>query len=236
MLKTSPPNLFEVHKTARRARILAAARKLIARRGFEGLTLRDLAAASEVSVPTVYNLIGGKQAVLVALLDEMLARIAARLGDARAGGMVERALALCEAGWSETLAEPNYFRGLMHAFLVSEETAPLRREIDERNIALMAGVLGAGKADGELASWADPLTLSYTMYSSYIATMLRWCGGELDDAALPAAISYGLALILGGVARGDAVRKLERLARANQSAATPPLAAAARHSKKGARS
>jgi AcrR family transcriptional regulator len=234
MLKTSPPNLFELHKTARRARILAAARKLIARRGFEGLTLRDLAAAAEVSVPTVYNLVGSKQAVLVALLDEMLARIAGRLADARAGGMVERALALCEAGWSETLAEPSYFRGLMHAFLVSEETAPLRRQIDERNIALMAGVLAAGQFDGELRAWVDPMALSFSMYTSYIAVMLRWCGGEIEDAALPGAISYGLALTLGGAARGRAAKKLERLARANQAKSVPvPVAAA---TKKGARS
>jgi hypothetical protein len=72
------------------------------------------------------------------------------------------------------------------------------------------------------------------MYTSYIAVMLRWCAGEIEDAALPGAISYGLALALGGAARGRAARKLERLARANQSKSVPvPVAAA---TKKGARS
>lgn len=216
MLKTSPPSLFEVHKTARRARILTAARKLIARRGVEGLTLRDLAAAAEVSVPTVYNLVGGKQAVLTALLDEMLGRIAARLGDAADGGVVERALALCEAGWSETLAEPSYFRGLVHAFLVSDETAPVRRATDERNVALMAGVLARGRDEGELERWVDPVALSSMLYQCYVATMLRWACDELSDEALPSTITYGLALILRGVARGPALAKLSRLIRQNQ--------------------
>jgi hypothetical protein len=45
-------------------------------------------------VPTVYNLIGGKQAVLSALMGETFTRIAARLTAANATGLVERALAM----------------------------------------------------------------------------------------------------------------------------------------------
>lgn len=222
MLKNPTDSLFELHKAERRARILAAARKLIARRGVEGLTLRDLAAAAAVSVPTVYNLVGGKQAVLTALLDEMLARIAARLGEAAGGGVVERALALCEAGWTETLAEPSYFRGLVRAFLVADETEPVRRATDERNVALMAGVLARGRDDGELERWVDPVALSAMLYQCYVATMLRWACDELSSEALPSTITYGLALILRGVARGPAVKKLARLIRENQQQGARP--------------
>ena len=35
--------LIDEHKAERRARILAAARTLIAQRGYDGLTMRDLA-------------------------------------------------------------------------------------------------------------------------------------------------------------------------------------------------
>jgi len=63
-------SLIAEHKAERRARILAAARQLIAERGFEGLTMRELARAGRVSVPTVYNLLGGKHAVLMAELEE----------------------------------------------------------------------------------------------------------------------------------------------------------------------
>ena len=41
-------SLFDEHKAERRARILTAARKLIADRGYDGLTMRDLARASRV--------------------------------------------------------------------------------------------------------------------------------------------------------------------------------------------
>lgn len=51
----------------RRARILAEARALLAGGGFEALNLRDLARQAEVTVPTIYNLIGKKEDVLLAL-------------------------------------------------------------------------------------------------------------------------------------------------------------------------
>lgn len=52
----------------RRERILAEARKIIAERGFDAFNLRDLAERSELTVPTVYNLIGSKDEILKALI------------------------------------------------------------------------------------------------------------------------------------------------------------------------
>ena len=60
----------------RRQRILAAARAIVAKRGYEALTMRELAQASRVTVPTLYNLIGGKEAVLAAAVEEQTARLA----------------------------------------------------------------------------------------------------------------------------------------------------------------
>ena len=52
----------------RRQRILEQARSMLAEGGFDGLNLRDLAQASDVTVPTVYNLVGNKAAILRALV------------------------------------------------------------------------------------------------------------------------------------------------------------------------
>ncbi len=78
-------NLFEEHKAERRARILAAARELIAERGYDGITMRDLARASRVSVPTLYDLFGGKQALLLGELEHTFAAVVAAIGNARDG-------------------------------------------------------------------------------------------------------------------------------------------------------
>jgi len=64
-------------KLERRARILAAARELIAQRGYEALSMRELAAHCRVSVPTLYNQFGGKQALLAAAVESHFAGLLA---------------------------------------------------------------------------------------------------------------------------------------------------------------
>ena len=63
----------------RRDRILAQARELLTAHGFEALNLRELARLAAVTVPTIYNLLGNKEEVLVALFAEVLGEIEARV-------------------------------------------------------------------------------------------------------------------------------------------------------------
>jgi len=213
-------SLFDEHKAERRARILAAARKLIADRGYEGLTMRELAKASRVSVPTLYNLFGGKQALLLGELEETFTNVAASLERARDGSFVERALAACEAGNEDLLAAPGYSRELTHVFLTSEDTRPMRQEIAERYVEMMAGVLRDAQSSGELVAWVEPVTLSRRMFAHYLHTMIEWAQGELDAGEFRAATLLGMALMLLGVARGRAARQLERRAQELQPRAS----------------
>ena len=64
-----------LNKEKRRRRILDHARLIIAKQGFDSLKLRDLAANADVTVPTIYNLIGDKQAILVIIIEELVARL-----------------------------------------------------------------------------------------------------------------------------------------------------------------
>ncbi len=63
------------NKQRRRERILKAAGQILLDEGYDGLTTRGLAAAAGVTVPTLYNLIGGKDDILHALIAEGTERI-----------------------------------------------------------------------------------------------------------------------------------------------------------------
>ena len=63
----------------RRERILHEARRMLASGGFDALNLRDLAEVSEVTVPTVYNLIGNKAEILRALVLDAFAEYEAEM-------------------------------------------------------------------------------------------------------------------------------------------------------------
>lgn len=210
-------SLIAEHKAERRARILAAARRLIAERGFEGLTMRELARASRVSVPTVYNLFGGKHAVLMAELEETFAAVVRSLTGAGGRSVVERAFAMCDAGNRDLLAVPAYSRALMHVFLASEATRPLRLAINDRYVALMADVLRDGQDVGEIAAWADPTAVARRMFAHYVHAVLEWAEGDLTDDEFRAATELGMALMLLGLARGRAARLLATRAQRSQA-------------------
>ena len=72
-------SLLHEHKAERRARIGKAARQLVVERGYEGLTMRELAQKARVAVPTLYNLFGSKDAILVAELEASARVIASQL-------------------------------------------------------------------------------------------------------------------------------------------------------------
>jgi AcrR family transcriptional regulator len=219
--------LLEDQKAERRARILAAARRLIAERGFDGLTMRDLAQASRVSVPTLYNLFGGKLALLVGELEETFVRVDTSMRAARGDGFVERMIAGCEAANEDLLSAPRYSRALVHLTLTSPDAEPMRRDIGRRYVAMMAEALGEAQATGEIADFVDAEAVAARAYAHYIATMIQWAVGELDDEEFRTATLLGPCLMFLGIARGGAARALERRLRELQRAHTarPPTRA-----------
>jgi AcrR family transcriptional regulator len=194
-------SLFEEHKAERRSRILAAARKLVAARGYEALTMRELAQVARVSVPTLYNLFGSKDAILVAEVESSVLRIAAqapRTGDS----FFQRGMAGFEFGMKIVEDQPEFFRAAMRMFLTSPGTSVMRRRIEDANIAVMAINLAAAKAAGQLADWADPPIVARHMFAQYMAAFLAWGIGDLDFPTFRLAALSGLCHLLAGVARG----------------------------------
>ena len=63
-------SLRDRKKARRRDEIIAAARELFAEQGIDATTIADIAAAAEVSPPTVFNYFGSKDGILVAMITE----------------------------------------------------------------------------------------------------------------------------------------------------------------------
>ena len=201
-------NLFDEHKAERRARIQKVARELVATRGYAGLTMRELAQAARVAVPTLYNLFGSKDAILVAELEAQARVVASHLPD---GGdsFFARGTAAFEAGMRLVEAAPDLYRAVMQMFLTSPETAEMRHRIENGYIAIMAGNLAAAKAAGQLADWAEPEVVARHMFALYLAAFLAWGIGELDLPGFRAAALSGVCHLLVGVARGPFAADVE---------------------------
>lgn len=64
------PGLRDRKKARRRDEIIAAARELFTVQGIDATTMAEIAAAAEVSAPTVFNYFGSKDGILIAMISE----------------------------------------------------------------------------------------------------------------------------------------------------------------------
>jgi AcrR family transcriptional regulator len=218
-VKVRPPpgsgmSLLDQQMAERRERILEAARTIIGARGYEGLTMRDLARASRVTVPTIYNLIGSKEEVLFAAVLEQtrsfLAGIERGPGDA---------IAVVDATVGELLRRPRYYRELLLVLLVSPAAGPARRHVDRALAGELDAALEERAQAGEISAWVDRRLLRERLHSHLDMTSLEWAKGWLTAGAFRAAARFEAATLLLAVTSGRSRAGFERIARESQPGA-----------------
>jgi AcrR family transcriptional regulator len=207
-------SLLDQQMAERRERILEAARTIIGAHGYEGLTMRDLARASRVTVPTIYNLIGSKDEVLFAAVLDQTASFLAGIERGRGD-----AIAVVDATVNELLRRPRYYRELLLVLLVSPAAGPARRHVGRA----LAGELDAALAElveaGELSEWVDRGLLRERLHAHLDMTSLEWAKGWLTASAFRAAARFEAATLLLAVTSGRSRNAFERIARESQAGA-----------------
>jgi len=192
----------------RRERILEAAREIVAERGFEGLTVRALADAAGVTAPTIYNLVGSKDQVLVAAVAEQTERFLA--GIERAEGDV---LAVVDANLRELLRMPRYYRSLLRLMMLSDAAEPARRNVAAALGGQIRSALGELAEEGAVEDWVDLDALTGQLGALLWAASLRWANGWISDAAFEREERLGVAYVLVGATRGPAREALLHVVR-----------------------
>ncbi len=200
----------------RRERILEAAREIIAEGGLEALTTRALAERAQVTVPTVYNLVGAKDQVLFAAVEDQTARFLAALGSHSEEPPATRAISVCRACVTELIRAPHYYRAILLLMHASDAGAEVRRAVGRTVVEELEKATRALAATGDLADWITPRSLAERMGVALTATALQWATGDLPDAELERTAALGAALLLLGVTQGAARDAIEALARSQE--------------------
>jgi len=200
----------------RRERILEAAREIVAERGFEGLTIRELAQAAGVTAPTIYNLIGSKDQVLVAAVAEQTERFVA--GIERAAGDV---VPIVDANLRELLRMPRYYRSLLRLMMTSQAAEPARR-----NVALVLGAqlraaLGELAEEGGVEAWVDLDVLTSQLAGVLWSASLAWANEWISDAQFEAQERLGVAYLMVAATRGPAREEYLRIIHLTQPRTAP---------------
>ncbi len=160
--------------TATREQLYATAVKMIAMRGYEETTLRDIAKKAGVSAGLLYRYFPNKRAVVLALYDELSAEYAKRCAAMGAGPWGERFLFALKTSLAVLQQQRRPLAALVPVLigdgdegLFAPSTAFSRQRVQA---VFDEAVLGAADAPGP----SEAAALGRLLYAAHLAVILWW--------------------------------------------------------------
>jgi len=210
-------DLVHKQREERKRRILDVARVLIAEHGFDGVTMRALADQSLVSVPTLYNLFGGKSELLSAAVQSHFTQMVGRADTEGDLEGLEKLVALTRMLSPHLLAQPDYARSLMGFFVVAADSTLLRTFVARELTQQLVKALDQMRQKRQLVGWVDTWVLGERIATQMLMTSLEWANHHLTDDSVGSAMIFGTCALLLGFTRGKAAAELEALIQAEQA-------------------
>jgi AcrR family transcriptional regulator len=164
-----PVGRRERQKITRRRRIVTAARRLFARRGYGSTAIEDVAAAAGLAVGTVYNYFPSKSDLLAAIIrreTEKMIECGRRVLDDPPADPVAAIIAIADIFIGDFVdADRALWRELMSAALSQPLTVGRRLfESDAQLVALAAQLIEQFQARGALARDLNPMRAATVLY------------------------------------------------------------------------
>lgn len=162
--------------------------------GGSGVTVRELAAAAGVTVPTIYNLVGSKEHVVAAIIGAALTRLEGVLAAMPEMRGIERARAIVEESLQLFFSERATYRAAFRLLQEAEGGA---------NSSVLADVFGRAadlqrlaaieaRQDAHLCGDLDPLFLGQGILHAFLTAQRYWALGAFSDQTAAARALYGL--------------------------------------------
>ncbi len=192
-----------------RARIREAARELFRERGFDGATLRAIAARAGMGASSIYRHVRCKEELLVQELAELQEEAWRRFR------IEERNLPR-----RPTRERLQRFLELQHELLEGDRdlttialratTRPEARvarhvlRLHDRTVALLVEILQQGRMRGDLRKDLDVLTAAQAIFHLGQGVRIPWANGALSSGACRRAIAASVDLLFTGIAAAAA--------------------------------
>jgi AcrR family transcriptional regulator len=190
---TEPPRRQEPARLRNRRRVLRAARTLVAAQGLEALTMRELALEADVSVASLYNLIGGRDDVVRALGLYLLEELDDAFVHVKAGDPIDRAQKLLITVIDtviEDLPQPLILVLLSDLRLYSNLKPPLQPS--KALTDAIEAMVDAGMLNNDLSI----NLITKQVWWSHTAYLRQWADGFLNERELRAATLHSLDVCL----------------------------------------
>ena len=193
----------------RRQRILSAARQLTAERGYDGVSMREIATAAQVAEKTLYNIYVTKDRLIALAAQDRTERVFAGAFEEARGAGLKFLLHLPAKMAEVTLQSPAMARALSQVLLEHSELVGLDSVYLTYVGAALEDMCKEGLLDSRL-----PLTIHVRLIRLYfVATVVLWAREEIGDSELADHLSLRLCEALLPIAREPLARRLQKEAR-----------------------
>jgi AcrR family transcriptional regulator len=206
-MSSPPPSLRDRNRIAQRERILDAARSLFASRGFEAVTMGDVAKQAGVVRATVFNQFGSKGALVEAITEGVLDAFASMLTNALADEATStptlvRALFDYMGGGIEQFH--GFYRGVFREIMkiqVGLEEGGVAVQANERARERLERLIERGQQRGDLSRAFATADLATSFMSLANGTITHWLY-EAASGSLRERMRSAAEIWLGAVAVG----------------------------------
>lgn len=194
----------------RQGAILAAARGMLEREGYAGMTMRGLAKEAGVAQGTLYNLYSSKDDLILAAVEDLLAEIGERAVADNPKPGVAAILHMSKLAGEATQAMPRYAEAIARSTYRAQPDDPLVDVLLARTLPFLKYHLRIMKGQGQLRDGIDLDLLARHLVGQMWGVMLLWIMGMLDtDAYVTERLRSDLMTLIG-VTTGSLRAELEQ--------------------------
>jgi AcrR family transcriptional regulator len=194
------PNRRALAKQRTRERILASAKALFARHGYEGATVRDIAKAAGMSTGAVFASFADKADLFGEIVEAEYLTLREAVAKAAEGLSGRGAiLAILDAAAALHLADLPLFQAAMSALWTPGLSVQVRRRLDRR--PLVALIAQAVKQELSCTESADPTAVADLIWDAYAASLRRAAVDSQPLETVRARMRDQVRLILAGARR-----------------------------------
>ena len=204
--------LGDEKRLERRRRLLAVARELLGRVGYDNVTMKGLADAAGVTAPTLYNTFGSKDELLYEAVLEHYERILEKAGPATGVRGLDRVLTILTSTADAMTDEPHYTRTLMESFGSRPGARPLGRALRLEGLQALIEAVEEMRSDGDLRPGVDPVLLATLVSGVRRGVTIDWMAGRIELEELTNMTICSACFMLAGATTGQAADRCQRLA------------------------
>src|SRR5271166_939661 len=204
-LEIRPVGLRDRQKLERERRIVKAAEKLFARKGYGDVAMEDVAARAGLAVGTIYNYFPSKSALLLAIVrseTESLLERARKILDDPPSDPVAAVSAFTEIFLEDvTRDDRRLWRELFGAAIAEPSTVGRRLfDGDAQLVTQLASLLDRYRSDGVVPSDVEPLPAATVLYSVCFTWMTVYLMNDAISAeTVRNEIRRGVAIAMRGL-------------------------------------